>query len=348
MKTVARKIERALKRMKLPLKDAHGLPSSPKRFPDGAQYRVEIPSTEGPRALRAVFDTADELGVTIHRISQGSGMMLLTDAEIREMSRMALERGIEVSLFVGPRAGFEPSAMAQVPAGKVLGWRHRGMDQVRFAIDDIKRGCDLGVRGILVADIGLLRIVQELKRDGVLPKDLVVKISVQMGECNPASIKLLEELGAGTVNVPSDLSLPQLAAIRQAIKVPIDLYIESPDGLGGFIRFAEIPEIVRVASPVYVKFGLRNAPDIYPSGTHLEDVAVRLSRERVRRAKLALEPVHPALARAQRARLQHLARRRHTLRKLAAAVQLHIQRFHQPHSVFQILYQFPSARRARR
>jgi hypothetical protein len=40
---------------------------------------------------------------------------------------------------------------------------------------------------------------------------------------------------------------------------------------------------------VYVKFGLRNAPDIYPSGTHLEATAAKLSRERVRRARLGLE-----------------------------------------------------------
>jgi hypothetical protein len=29
----------------LPPGDLHGLPTSEKRFPDGAQYRVEIPST---------------------------------------------------------------------------------------------------------------------------------------------------------------------------------------------------------------------------------------------------------------------------------------------------------------
>jgi hypothetical protein len=165
------------------------------------------------------------------------------------------------------------------------------MDQLRYAIDDVKRGCDLGLRGILVADIGLLMIVNELKRDKVLPADLVVKISVQIGECNPASLMILEKYGAGTINVPSDLSLAQMAAMRQAIQIPLDLYIESPDGLGGFIRTPEIPEIVRTTSPVYIKFGLRNSPDIYPSGTHLEDVAVKLSRERVRRARLAMDLV---------------------------------------------------------
>jgi len=283
------RVEMTLARLGLPLTDAHDLPDSGKRFPDGAQYRLEIPTTEGPRALKAVIDAAEEYDVTIHRVSQGTGMMLLTDFEINEMLKMGADNGMEVSLFVGPRATFEPSAMALSPAGKVLGWRHRGMDQIRFAIDDIRRGCDLGVRSILLADIGLLNIVNELKADGVLPLNLVVKISVQIGECNPASIKLLEKLGAGTMNVPSDLTVPQLGAIRRAVDIPLDLYMESPDGLGGFIRYGEIPEIVRVCSPIYLKFGLRNAPDIYPSGTHLEDVAVRLSRERVRRAKLAMD-----------------------------------------------------------
>jgi hypothetical protein len=39
---------------------------------------------------------------------------------------------------------------------------------------------------------------------------------------------------------------------------------------------------------VFVKFGLRNAPNIYPSGTHLEATAVALGRERVRRAEIGL------------------------------------------------------------
>jgi hypothetical protein len=45
---------------------------------------------------------------------------------------------------------------------------------------------------------------------------------------------------------------------------------------------------VRAAAPVYVKLGLRNAPNIYPSGLHLEELAITLGRERVRRAELVL------------------------------------------------------------
>jgi hypothetical protein len=83
--------------------------------------------------------------------------------------------------------------------------------------------------------------------------------------------------------------VPQIAAIRAATELPLDIYIESADDFGGFLRYHELPEIIRVASPVYLKFGLRGAPDVYPSGTHLDPVVTALSRERVRRAEIALE-----------------------------------------------------------
>ena len=273
----------------LPQGDLYDLPSSEKRFPDGAQYRVEIPSTEGPNALLAVLEEAEKRDVRVHRISQGSGVMLLTDSEIREMVKLGIEAQIEVSLFVGPRAAWEIGAQVLTPAGKNLGARHRGMDQVVYAIEDIKRACSLGIRSVLIADAGLLWVVGEMKKAGELPANLVCKISVQMGAANPASVHLQETLGAGTYNVPTDLDLPKLAAIRAAVDIPLDIYVEVPDGFGGFIRHYEIGEIVRLMAPVYIKFGLRNSPDIYPCGTHIESTAIALSRERVRRAEIGLD-----------------------------------------------------------
>ena len=277
-----------LQRLGLPPGDLNDLPTSPKRFPDGAQYRVKIPSVEGPRALVAVLEEAEARRVRLHRVSQGSGVMLLTDGEIREMARLGAEARIEVSLFVGPRAAWETGAQILSVAGRNLGARHRGMEQLVYAIEDIKRACGLGIRSVLVADEGLLWVVGEMKKAGELPADLVQKISVQMGAANPASIRLQERLGAGTYNVPTDLDLGKLAAIRSAVDIPLDLYVEVPDNFGGFVRHYEIAEIVRVAAPVYVKFGLRNAPDVYPSGTHLEKTVIALSRERVRRAEIGL------------------------------------------------------------
>ena len=268
--------------------DFRDLPTSEKRFPDGAQYRIEIPSTEGPRALAAVLEAADRYGVTIHRVSQGSGIWMLTDDEIREMCRLGAEAGIEVSLFVGPRAAWGTSAQVRSSAGANLGARLRGMDEVVYATEDIIRGCELGLRSVLVADEGQLWLVNEMKNAGELPADLVVKISVQMGAANPISIKLLEDLGAGTYNSPTDMTVPQLAAIRAAIDIPLDVYVEAPDDFGGFVRHYEVPELIRVAAPIYVKLGLRNAANIYPSGIHIEDLAVKQSQERVHRTALVM------------------------------------------------------------
>jgi len=268
--------------------EAYHLPSSDKRFPDGAQYRVEIPSVEGPEALKAVFEEADRYGVTVHRVSQGSGIMLLTDEEIAEMVSLCAARKVELSLFAGPRGTWDISALPLTPGGKAAGLRHEGIDQLVYAMEDLIRANRLGVRGALVADEGLLLLTKEMKKEGLIAPDFVVKVSVQMMASNPVSIKLMQDIGADTYNVPTALTLPKLASIRQAVDIPIDFYVEAPDTLGGFIRHYEIPELIRILSPVYIKFGLRNHPDVYPSGLHLEGVNVQLSRERVRRAALGM------------------------------------------------------------
>ncbi|MBK8033385.1 MAG: hypothetical protein IPK17_28600 [Chloroflexi bacterium] len=284
-----RHVQQLLRDLGLPEGDRHDLPTSPHRFPDGAQYRVEIPSVEGPAALQAVLDTARSFGLTIHRVSQGSGIMLLTDADIREMGRLGREAGIEVCLFVGPRAPWEGSAIPLTPDGKIFGWRHLGMDQLTYGYNDVERACDLGIRSVLPADEGLIWLVNQGRERGLLPKNLIMKGSALMGVANPIGIKMLEDAGLNTINVASDISLARLAALRQVLSIPIDLYIEGPDGLGGFTRYHELAEIVRVGAPIYLKFGLRNAPNIYPSGIHLENAAISTGKERVRRAFIGME-----------------------------------------------------------
>ncbi len=286
-----KKTKEFIEKMGLPSRDGYELKETEKRFPDGCQYRIEIPSTEGPGALKAVIEEGKKHGVPIHRVSQGSGIMLMTDNEIRDMLKLGRDEGMEVSLFVGPRASFDVGAQVKTPAGKNIALRLRGADQLAYGVEDVKRGVDLGLRGVLVADLGLLWILNEMKKAGELPSNLVIKISVQMGPANPASIKLVEGFGAGTYNIPTDLTVPMIAAIRQAISIPIDMYVEAPDHFGGFIRFYELRDLIRVGSPIYVKLGLANAPDIYPYGTHIEATATALSRERVRRAKIVLDMI---------------------------------------------------------
>jgi NAD(P)-dependent dehydrogenase (short-subunit alcohol dehydrogenase family) len=283
------KADSILSRFALPVRDAYDLPTSRKRFADGGQYRVEIPSTEGPRAMEAVLQSAAERGVPIHRVSQGSGIMLQTDDEIRQMVALGKQHGAEVSLFVGPRANWDVGVQAASTAGRVLGSSLRGADQLAFGIEDVLHGVALGINSILVADVGQLMLLGRMKKAGDLPPDFVLKTSVTLAIANPATARLFEDLGATSLNLPVDLTLPQIAAIRQAVDAMIDFYIESPDDFGGAVRHYEIPEIVRIAAPIYLKFGLRNSPPLYPAGQHLEHAVLMLSRERVRRAAIGLD-----------------------------------------------------------
>ena len=273
----------------LPSGDLHELPDSQLRFPDGAQYRIEIPSVEGPACLEAVLEEAARLEVTVHRVSQGSGVFLQTDDELDSMARMAADAQVEISLFARPNAAWDTSAMARSPAGGALAPTSRGQEQIVQGIEDVKRAAAHRIRSVLIADLGLLSVFGAMRATGELPGDMQAKISVMLPAANPPAARVLTGLGASTLNLPTDLTLAQIAAIRAAVDVPLDLYVEAPDNIGGFVRLHEIPELIRVAAPVYVKFGLRNAPDVYPAGTHIEATTVALSRERVRRARLGLE-----------------------------------------------------------
>ena len=271
----------------LPDGDLHDLPSSTKRFADGALYRVEIPSTEGPRCFEAVLDQAERLDVRVHRVSQGSGVFMQTDRELDELSQLAREARVEVSLFARPNAAWGLSASARThPA---LAASAHGQEQVVANLEDCLRAADHGFRSVLIADLGVLDLFRAARETGLLPAEMQAKVSVMLPAANPAAARVLERLGASTINLPTDLTLAQIAAVRAAVDIPLDVYVEAPDNLGGFVRHHEIPELIRVAAPVYVKFGLRNAPDVYPAGTHIEATTIALSRERVRRARLGLE-----------------------------------------------------------
>ena len=270
--------------------EAADLPvDSPLRFPDGASFRIEIPSVEGPAVLEAVLAAGREYGVTVNRVSQGSGAGLLLESQLREMASIGSEAGLEISLFVGPRGGWDIGAHARSADGAAHFGHLRGMRQLAYATEDVLRAIDCGIRSFLVADPGHLTVLVAMQGAGEIPAEVVWKISVLAGGTNPATMRLLETLGASTANIPSDTTLGQLAEMRAVVGLPIDLYLESPDSLGGVVRGHEIADFVRVGAPLYAKFGLRNSRNLYPAGEHLADDARSIAREKVRRAAVALE-----------------------------------------------------------
>jgi hypothetical protein len=265
------------------------VPASGARFPDGADFRVEIPSVEGARVLTEVVRSAEQQGVVVNRVSQGSGAMLLAESELREMAAIGAEAGIEVSLFTGPREGFDVGAHARSGDGAAHFGQVRGMRGLAYAVEDIARACEAGIRSFLIADAGLLDVLRGMQDARELPGDCIWKISVMLAPSNPAGLRVLERLGATTVNIASDTTVLQLSEMRAASSLPIDLYVESPDALGGVVRGHEIGDLIRAGAPLYTKFGLRNSRALYPCGEHLVEEACSIAREKVRRAAVALE-----------------------------------------------------------
>ena len=244
-----------LKTLGLPTGDLFDMPSSKQRFPDGGAYRIEVPTVNTAEAVHALLDTSIKNGITINRVTETYGMFRHTREEIKEYCKLCNEYGAELLLSVGPRATYDTGATVLSSQGVRISYRLRGMEQVLRAVEDVKRGYDLGCRGFLIYDEGMLWLVGQMRKDGALPKDIIFKCSAHLGQCNPCSFKLLESLGADSINPVRDLQIPMIAALRAAVKVPLDVHTDNPPGSGGFIRVYEAPEIVRVAAPVHCKTG---------------------------------------------------------------------------------------------
>jgi hypothetical protein len=249
------KTRQFLVKLGMPAGDAFDLPTSDKRFADGAHFRVEIPTINTAVACKALLEEADKLGVTINRIDETYGAFRHTLQELKEYVAICKHYNVSLNLSVGPRAAYDTSATRLSEQGRVIAYRLRGQEQVVRAIEDVKRIVEIGCRGVLVYDEGLLWVLNEMRAAGELPKNIHFKNSAHNGHGNPASFLLMERSGADSINPVRDLDLPMLSALRQTVKVPLDLHTDNPPGSGGFIRVYEAPEMVRVAAPVYLKTG---------------------------------------------------------------------------------------------
>lgn len=237
--------------------DLYELPDSKFRFSDGAQYRLEVPTVNSADTIRAILETSEKYGVVINRIDETRGIMVHTDEELKTYIQLAKDYQVELNLSVGPRAQYDlsPQRATGTSEGGRIGYRLRGMEQVVRAVEDVKRAIELGCRGIVVYDEGLLWLLNEMRKDGEIPKNMSFKLSAHCGHGNPVSFKVLETLGANSINPVRDLTLPMIAAIRQSIKVPIDIHVDNPVSTGGMIRTYEAPDMVRIGAPIHLKTG---------------------------------------------------------------------------------------------
>lgn len=296
---IDKRAREALEMVGIPPADLGDTPSSPAVFPDGANYRIEISGIERLSTLEATIDEMEKQNTPVHRlISTVMGSTLLTSDELKAFAKLASQKKVEVIITPGPRPQWDIGKQIATPEGAVSGLRIRGCDNLRYLISDMLRCVDLGFRGFLVWDEGVLAVVSELRDKGVFPKDTVFKVSIFAGHANPAGARLLESLGANTFNPVADLTLPMLAAVRKVVKIPLDLHVYLFESFGGQNRMWETPELARVASPCYFKIepgvsvGALYKPWVGP------DSLAFLAREKVKQAKIIREivsEVHPEL-----------------------------------------------------
>ncbi len=284
------KIAKAMEKAGFPSGDRYDLPSSPKTFPDGAHYRVEISGMETPKVLAATIDEAKKQGVPFHRsISVVRGASMLTREQLKEFAQIARDNQVEVIITPGPRPTWYIGRQIATPEGAISGLRMRGMDSIRHYLMDIQRCIEIGFRGFLVWDEGVLSLLNTMKKNGDFPEDVVFKVSIFAGHANATGVKLVESLGADSCNPVGDLTLPQLASIRSVVDIPLDVHIQLWASMGGYNRIYECPEIARVASPCYFKMEPGPGLAMYmPWGTS-EDGLAELGREKIRSTKNIIE-----------------------------------------------------------
>ncbi len=151
------------------------------------------------------------------------------------------------------RTGTSASRRPAAPA-ECLGSSLRGADQVSYGIEDVRHAATLGIRSVLVADIGQLMILARMKTAGDLPPDFVLKVSVTLAAGNPASARVLEGSRARRRSI--FLSICRCRRLRPSVKPSMRRSISTsrrPDDFGGTVRHYEIPELVRIAAPIYLE-----------------------------------------------------------------------------------------------
>jgi len=291
MSAVLKTIRDFMEKEGIPGRDAYDLPTSTKSFPDGASFRIEIAGVERASTMEAMIDEAHKRNVTIHRCIAAVGGSTYCDfEELKAMAQMARDEKIEMIMTVGHRKGWDAgSKEISTAEGAMQGFRLRGSDNISYHIADIMRNIDAGHRGFLVYDEGVLFILNKMRAEGLIPAETIFKFSVFGGYCSAAGAKVIESMGANSMNPISDVSLPILGSIRKAADLPLDVYLIIVDSFGGMFRAYEAPEIARVAAPCYFKFEPGTSEgDIYKPWI-TEAFHDNLIREKVKIASIVME-----------------------------------------------------------
>jgi hypothetical protein len=265
--------------------DGKPLRRSTAEFSGGGNYGVEIPVVNSVELLQMTIQNLKRLDVPCTRFNETRGSFLLGDAELHDMLGLCAEEAYGLVISLGPRPEYDRRAtFYRSKFGLEQGRRVNNNEAFTQCVEESLRLAELGCRGLIVYDLGVLRTLRLMKEEGLLPADVMLKTSSHCSVSNPSTATIYRENGANSVTVLHDADLEVLAGMRQlndglVLDVPTDSY----SAKGGFIRFHELSEIVQVASPVMFKMGAS-------AQSHPYDVVGKaVVEERVKRVRVGLE-----------------------------------------------------------
>ncbi len=160
---------------------------------------------------------------------------LLAPAGDRECLRAAVENGAD-AVYFGLNCGFNARARATNVAAEELAevmafLHHRGVkgyvtlntlaftDELPELHELVRRISVAGVDAVLVQDLGLVRLIRE-----TCP-DLPIHASTQMTLTSAECIRVAEELGIERVVLPRELSIREIARLRQSTSVSLEAFV---------------------------------------------------------------------------------------------------------------------------
>lgn len=276
------------------VRERFDMPDSDKRFDGGAHCRIEISGIENVDNLEAMIDEADKRDITVHRvISLVRGASLLDDAELKEFAKLGAEHNLELLVNPSANRGWDNGRQYVTDEGYVSGMRLRGHDMAYNYLREFDRCLEAGIRGFLITDEGMLKVLNGMRDEGLIPEETKFKVSVFAGHGTAFGGKLVQDLGADSFNPLADMTLPMLSSIRQGgVDIPLDVYMSLVESMGGFQRYHEAGEIARIAAPVYFKIepGPSEA-ELYNTWIDAQnpDYGNNMARQRVKLAQIIME-----------------------------------------------------------
>ncbi len=290
----------------------NALPDSGKKFPDGANYRIEVSGIETAGILGAVIEEAKKFKIPIHRaIATVKGSSYYTDEQLLALAHLAAKEKVEVIICPWKLAGL----VFENPNRIFSDLRLTDEETEKYFLE-INRCVKFGFRGFLVWDKDVLEVLDFKRRSGELPSETIFKLSTFANSVNSINFDSAVHKGADTINVANGLSLKELAmaCLITPGMVKLDVHIvfwqlvlaQNSQGrleleTKPYDRIDDAPEIAKVCSPVYFKFE-KGTPgigvyDVPRSGWGFKELAehkrgdVRTAAEIVKR----IEKEHPQL-----------------------------------------------------